>query len=78
MKNSQTIKRTTSIGFAGMLATFLAGCSSERGANPMTSFTSSESKTETPPLFTIAQDQMSHVQVVMVQVSKLTDSGRSI
>jgi hypothetical protein len=78
MKNSQTTKRATSIGFAAMLAIFLAGCSSAGGANPMTSFTSSESKTETPGLFTIAQDQMSHVQVVTVQVSKLTDSRRSI
>ena len=38
----------------------------------MTSFSAKESKAETPELFTIPQDQMSHVQVVTVQPSKLT------
>ena len=42
----------------------------------MTSFSSSESKTETPGLFTIPHDQMSHVQVVTVEPSKLTRTLR--
>jgi cobalt-zinc-cadmium efflux system membrane fusion protein len=42
----------------------------------MTSFSSSEAKAETPGLFTIPQDQMSHVQVVTVQPSKLTRTLR--
>lgn len=76
MKNLATLKRTARVGFAAALATLLAGCSSERSANQMTSFSSSESKTETPGLFTIPQDQMSHVQVVTVQPSKLTRTLR--
>jgi cobalt-zinc-cadmium efflux system membrane fusion protein len=42
----------------------------------MTSYSSGESKSETPGLFTIPQDQMSHVQVVTVQPSKLTRTLR--
>lgn len=76
MKNLRIIKRTTCIGSAVALAILLAGCSSERGANEMTSFSSSESKTDTAALFTIPQDQMSHVQVVTVQASKLTRTLR--
>ena len=76
MKNSRLIKLTAYIGSAAALAILLAGCSSERGANEMTSFSSSESKTETSGLFTIPQDQMSHVQVVTVQPTKLTRTLR--
>ena len=42
----------------------------------MTSYSSGESKTDTAGLFTIPQDQMSHVQVVTVQASKLTRTLR--
>jgi membrane fusion protein, heavy metal efflux system len=76
MKNSSIVKRAARVGFAAALAALLGGCSSERGANQMTSFSSSESKTGTPGLFTIPQDQMSHVQVVTVQPSKLTRTLR--
>jgi cobalt-zinc-cadmium efflux system membrane fusion protein len=76
MKNSPIIKHTVCVGLAVTLAGFITGCSSERGANQMTSFSSSESKTETPGLFTIPQDQMSHVQVVTVQPSKITRTLR--
>jgi cobalt-zinc-cadmium efflux system membrane fusion protein len=76
MKNSPIIKHALCLGLAVTLASFIAGCSSERGANQMTSFSSSESKTETPGLFTIPQDQMSHVQVVTVQPSKITRTLR--
>lgn len=50
----------------------LASCSPGEKANQMTSFSTQGSKSETPELFTIPQDQMSHVQVVNVQPTKLT------
>jgi hypothetical protein len=58
MKNLRIMKRTAYIAFAAALAILLAGCSSERGANEMTSFSSGEAKGETPGLFTIPQEQM--------------------
>jgi cobalt-zinc-cadmium efflux system membrane fusion protein len=70
------MKRTLCLGLTAGLAILAAGCSSERGASQMTSYSSSESKAETPGLFTIPQDQMSHVQVVTVQPSKLTRTLR--
>jgi membrane fusion protein, heavy metal efflux system len=76
MKNLRIIKGAAYIGLAGALVILLAGCSSERGANEMTSYSSGESKTDTASLFTIPQDQMSHVQVVTVQASKLTRTLR--
>jgi cobalt-zinc-cadmium efflux system membrane fusion protein len=76
MKDSPKIKRTLCLGLTASLAILAAGCSSERGANQMTSYSSSESKAETPGLFTIPQDQMSHVQVVTVQPSKITRTLR--
>jgi cobalt-zinc-cadmium efflux system membrane fusion protein len=76
MKDSPSIRRTLCLGLTASLAIMAAGCSSERGASQMTSYSSSESKTETPGLFTIPQDQMSHVQVVTVQPSKLTRTLR--
>ena len=76
MKNLRSIRRTTCIGFAAALGILAAGCSSERGANQMTSYSSSESKADTAALFTIPPEQMSHVQVVTVQASKLTRTLR--
>ncbi|MGD0545431.1 MAG: efflux RND transporter periplasmic adaptor subunit [Candidatus Acidiferrales bacterium] len=75
MKNLLHMKRTMHLGLAVTVAILVAGCSSER-ANQMTSFSSSEAKTDTPGLFTIPQDQMSHVQVVTVQSSKITRTLR--
>jgi membrane fusion protein, heavy metal efflux system len=49
----------------------LAGCSEDKTASKMTSFSSQEAKGQTPGLFTIPQDQMSHVQVVTVAPSDL-------
>ena len=54
-----------------MAAACLAGCSSDERANQMTSYSAKESKSETPELFTIPQNQMSHVQVVTVEPVKL-------
>jgi membrane fusion protein, heavy metal efflux system len=49
----------------------LAGCSSDERANPVTSYSAKESKSATPELFTIPDNQMSHVQVVTVEPVKL-------
>ena len=76
MTNLRIIKRATCIGSATALMILLVGCGSERGANEMTSYSSGESKTDTPGLFTIPQDQMSHVQIVTVQPSKITRTLR--
>ena len=46
-------------------------CSADQSAGKMTSFSSKESKGQTPGLFTIPADQMSHVQVVTVAPSDL-------
>ncbi len=55
----------------GAVALCLAGCSSHESAGQMTSFSAKESKNEQASLFTIPQEQMSHVQVVTVEPSKL-------
>jgi cobalt-zinc-cadmium efflux system membrane fusion protein len=56
---------------AAVAAACLAGCSSDERANQMTSFSAKESKSATPELFTIPDNQMSHVQVVTVEPVKL-------
>jgi cobalt-zinc-cadmium efflux system membrane fusion protein len=56
---------------AALAAACLVGCSSDERANQMTSYSGKESKSETPELFTIPQNQMSHVQVVTVEPVKL-------
>ena len=56
---------------AAMAAACLAGCSSDERANQMTSYSAKESKSETPELFAIPENQMSHVQVVTVEPVKL-------
>jgi cobalt-zinc-cadmium efflux system membrane fusion protein len=63
-------------GFAAVLvcACAIAGCGSEQ--SQMTSHSSQASKSATPELFTIPQDQMSHVQVVTVATTKLTRTLR--
>jgi len=68
------------LGFAATLACVWvpAGCGSGHrdSASQMTSYSSTESKAETPQLFTIPPDQMSHVQVVTIEPVKLTRSMR--
>jgi len=56
---------------ACILSAVFAGCSSGGSESKMTSYSSSESKTETAELFTVPQDQMAHVQVVSVEKSSL-------
>lgn len=58
------------------IAFAIAGCNSAEPASEMTSFSAKESKSETPELFTIPQDQMSHVQVVTVAPQTLPRSLR--
>jgi membrane fusion protein, heavy metal efflux system len=74
MKSSRNTRRACGLAIvAAMCATFaIAGCSSSERAGEMTSFSAKESKSDTPELFTIPQDQMAHVQVVTVEPSKLT------
>jgi membrane fusion protein, heavy metal efflux system len=56
------------------LALAIAGCGSSqtRSADEMTSFSARQPKSFTPQLFTVPQDQMSHVQVVTVEPTTLT------
>ena len=71
------MKHACGLALAGIviLGSTLAGCGSDRRESDMTSFSSQESKSETPQLFTIPPDQMSHVQLVTVQSSRL---GRTL
>jgi membrane fusion protein, heavy metal efflux system len=54
----------------------LAGCSGEHSASQMTSYSSQASKSATPQLFSIPQDQVSHVQVVTIEPGKITRTMR--
>jgi cobalt-zinc-cadmium efflux system membrane fusion protein len=58
------------------LVLLVAGCSSDRRASDMTSFSANPAKGDVPALFKIPQDQMSHVQVVTVAASTLTRTLR--
>jgi cobalt-zinc-cadmium efflux system membrane fusion protein len=66
---------TTRIFFCGVFAACLAvaGCGSGPGESEskMTSYTSTESKSETAEFFSVPQEQMSHVQVVPVEKTRL-------
>jgi cobalt-zinc-cadmium efflux system membrane fusion protein len=74
MKISRNTRRACGLAIvAAMGAGFgLAGCSSSERASEMTSFSAKESKSETPEMFTIPENQMAHVQVVTVESAKLT------
>jgi len=56
----------------------LTACSSNdrKGAGQMTSYSAKASTSATPQLFTLPQDQMSHVQVVTIQATRLTRTLR--
>jgi cobalt-zinc-cadmium efflux system membrane fusion protein len=68
--------RARGISLAFAVVSVLAGCSSDHNAGDMTSYSSQASKSATPQLFTIPQDQVSHVQVVTIQGAKLTRTLR--
>jgi cobalt-zinc-cadmium efflux system membrane fusion protein len=59
-------------------ACLLTACSSKdrEHANKMTSFSATAATSAVPQLFTIPEDQMSHVQVVTVQPTRLTRTLR--
>jgi cobalt-zinc-cadmium efflux system membrane fusion protein len=61
-----------------VFACLLTACSSKdrEHANKMTSFSATASTSAIPQLFTIPEDQMSHVQVVTVQPTRLTRTLR--
>ena len=59
-----------------LVAAALGGCSGEHSASQMTSYSSQTSKSATPQLFSIPQDQVSHVQVVTVEPGKITRTMR--
>jgi cobalt-zinc-cadmium efflux system membrane fusion protein len=71
-------KRTVQTVTALALLSVLTACSSNdrKRANKMTSFSATASASASPQLFTIPEDQMSHVQVVTVQPSRLTRTLR--
>jgi membrane fusion protein, heavy metal efflux system len=58
------------------LSLSLSGCGSGENATSMTSFSAKGNASDTPTLFSIPADQMSHVQVVTVEPSKLTRNLR--
>jgi cobalt-zinc-cadmium efflux system membrane fusion protein len=80
MTMTPTIRRSCRLQIATALAfaSVLTACSSSdrERANKMTSFSANTSTSAIPQLFTIPQDQMSHVQVVTVQPSRLTRTLR--
>ncbi len=76
LHGSRPLELIAEFAFAGALAVLLAGCSSNRSASEMTSYSSQASKSATPQLFTIPQDQVSHVQVVTIAPAKITRTLR--
>ena len=64
-------RRTGCAFFLAAATLCVSGCNSGESAGQMTSFSGKESKSAEPELFTIPQEQMSHVQVVTVEPTKL-------
>jgi membrane fusion protein, heavy metal efflux system len=71
-------RRRLQSAMALVFACLLTACSSKdrENANKMTSFSATAATSATPQLFTIPEDQMSHVQVVTVQPIRLTRTLR--
>jgi membrane fusion protein, heavy metal efflux system len=69
MTSSISLRSTVAL----VLAVALTACSSDdrKRAGQMTSYSANGSPSSVPQLFTIPQDQMSHVQVVTVQPTRL-------
>ncbi len=61
------------VGCSASLGMVLCGCGSGPGGpeSGMTSFTSSESKTDTAELFTVPQEQLAHLQIVPAEKGPL-------
>ncbi|MGB6199955.1 MAG: efflux RND transporter periplasmic adaptor subunit, partial [Candidatus Acidiferrales bacterium] len=64
------------IAMAIALPSIVSGCGSSESASNMTSYSANATKSETPELFTIPADQMSHVQIVTLKPQKLTRTLR--
>ncbi|MGC2002965.1 MAG: hypothetical protein WA658_24130, partial [Candidatus Acidiferrales bacterium] len=64
-------RRTSCAFFLAAAALCVTGCNSGESAGQMTSFSGKEAKSAEAELFTIPQEQMSHVQVVTVAPTKL-------
>ncbi len=72
MKHNHWKRSTSFLCIAGIAALAFAGCNSApESESSMTSFTASESKTDTAELFTVPKDQMTHIQVVPVEKGPL-------
>ena len=70
-------RRVQSVTALALLSVLTACSSNDRKrANKMTSFSATASASASPQLFTIPEDQMSHVQVVTVQPTRLTRTLR--
>jgi membrane fusion protein, heavy metal efflux system len=73
---SRSLGVIAAFALVSALAFVLAGCGSDRNASEMTSYSSQTSKSATPQLFTIPPDQVSHVQIVAIEPTKLTRTLR--
>ena len=73
-----TSSNTVQSAMALALAVTLTACSANnrKGAGEMTSYSANGSPSSIPRLFTIPQDQMSHVQVVTIQPTRLVRTLR--
>jgi len=78
MKTSNAHRRPCADALALACILTIAGCSSgdRQHADQMTSYATRATSSETPRLFTIPTDQMSHVQVVTIQPTTLTRTLR--
>ncbi|MGH9688903.1 MAG: efflux RND transporter periplasmic adaptor subunit [Candidatus Acidiferrales bacterium] len=74
MKTNTAGRHRFEIAACIALGLAIAGCSSNqtRSANEMTSFSARQPKSFTPQLFSVPENQMSHVQVVTVEPTTLT------
>jgi cobalt-zinc-cadmium efflux system membrane fusion protein len=73
MSSPATTRIFFCIAFAACLSLTLLACGSGPGESEskMTSYTSTESKSDTADYFTVPQDQLSHVQVAPVEKTRL-------
>ena len=79
MRNAKSMDRAFRMRVACILSFTLlavAGCHSNDNASGMTSFSSKPSQSATPQLFTIPDDQMSHVQLITMTASTMTNTLR--
>jgi cobalt-zinc-cadmium efflux system membrane fusion protein len=71
MKKPLRIPLLSIAALAALSTLYGCGSGSLQPESKMTSYSGTESKTDTASLFTVPQDQMSHVQIVPVQKTKL-------